>query len=476
VAGTDGLGAPVGPEAGPARADLDGSPIATGPLEGTGASGTGSSTADASAGAPQGADSTTTAASGNGTTPRAAAADRSPITLGLLAAGSFADAASSAGGNAGTSTSGESTMKAVLRHFEERGGIAGRPVRAVLTVIEPTTSNYEVALAAACARFTQDNKVAVVLSNIGYYSNSFEGCLTGKRTPHVEGGWGLTDEQDFRRFPGYFTPNMPSYDARFAALLTSGVQTGHLQRGTKVGVVIEECPQIQRAYDAAWKPRARQAGLKLDEFRVDCINGAEDVGQLAQDMQAAQLRFRSNDVSTVMFATYPTEVNVLFFSQAAESQSWRPKYYLDSKSRVGHEKSTGNYPAAQLQNMRGVGWTNALDVSSPTFTSPAQKRCLDIMRKGGVVVQSGLDAELAYSACDPFFLLEAALTTTRGASGYDDLTRGIDSLGTAFRAAGNDGATTFGPAQHYGTSQYATFDVDESCGCVRYTSAFKAWR
>lgn len=367
-------------------------------------------------------------------------------------------------------------MKALLRHYAERGGIAGRPVRAITTVIEPTTSNYETALAAACARFTQDNDVAVVLSNIGYYSGSFNGCLHQARTPQFEGGWGLTDDADFRRFPGYITPNMPSYDARFAALVASGVQSGQLPRGAKVGVVVEQCPQIQRAYDAAWKPRARQAGLSLDEFRVECVTGADDAGQLAQDMQAAQLRFRSNGVTTVMFATYPTEVNVLFFSQAAESQRWRPAYYLDSKARVGHEKTTGNYPPGQMENMQGVGWTNALDLSSPTFTAPAQKRCLDIMTKHGIVIQTGLDAELAYSACDPFFLLEVALTATRGAAGYEQLLQGVDALGSKFRAGGNDGVTSFGPGQHYGTTEYATFDVDEKCDCVRYTSPFKAWR
>lgn len=477
--GGDGLTAPVSGD-GPGPASAAGGPAqpagagTSGAATIVGGRGSASSTpssegvgAAAAGGAP---------GAGAGGSSATGAVNGAPITIGVLAAGSFAEAAAAAGADAGTSTSGDATMKAVLKYYEERGGIAGRRVRAVVSTLSPTTGNYDAALAAECARFTQDNDVAVVLSNIGYYKDSFEGCLHAKRKPHVEGGWGLTDEADLRRFPGYYLPSMPSYDARFAALLVSGIQSGQLPRGTRVGVVVEDCPPIQRAYAAEWQPRARQAGLIVDEFHVKCTSGAEDAGRLAQDMQAAQLRFRSNDVATVMFATYPTEVNVVFFAQSAEAQRWYPKYYLDSKSRVGHEQTTGNYPAAQVKNMRGVGWTNAFDVSQPSLTAPAQLRCLDIMKQDGIHIQNGLDAALAFSACDPFFLLEASLVASRGASDYDALQRAIESLGTSFAAAGNDAATTLSPHQHYGTTQYATFAFEASCGCVRYTSSFKSWR
>ena len=405
-----------------------------------------------------------------------AAAVSGPITIGVLAAGDFSGAASSAGFNSGTTTSGEAAMKAVVRHYETHGGLAGRPLRAVVSVVPPTTTNYNSALAAECARFTQDHNVAAVVSNIGYYNASFELCLQAKNKPHFEGGWGLTDEVDLRRFPGYYVPNMPSYDARFAALLASGTASGHLARGDKVGVVVEDCPHIQRAFAAEWKPRARRAGLVLDEFTTKCITGAGDAPTLTQEMQAAQFRFRTNGVKTVMFATYPTEVNLLFFAQAAQSQRWYPRYYLDSKSRVAHEHSTGNYPADQVKNMKGVGWTPALDITNPKLTSPAQKRCLQIMNDAQINVTNGLDAELAFSACDPFFLLETALKTARGAAEPTVLRQAVESLGSSFAAAGNGGTTVLSPRQHSGSSQYATFAYTASCDCIRYTSGFRSWR
>jgi len=401
---------------------------------------------------------------------------RAPITIGVLAAGSFSDAAASAGGNSGTSTSGDGTMKAVLRYYEQRGGIAGRRIHAIFSTVAPTTTDYDSALAAECAHFTQDNNVAVLLSNIGYYKDSFEACLNAKRKPHIEGGWGLTDEADLRRFPGYYLPNMPSYDDRFASLVASGIQSGQLTRDSKVGVIVEDCPTIQRAYAREWQPRARSAGLVVDEFHTKCISGAEDAGQLAQDMQSAQLRFRADGVTTVMFATYPTEVNVLFFTQSASGQKWYPKYYLDSKARVGHESTTGNYPADQLRNMRGVGWAPALDVTKPTLTAPAQKRCLAIMKQYGINVQTGLDAELAFSACDPFFLLEAALAASRGGSEPAALQRAIEAMGSTFSASGNGAATTFSTGRHYGTALYATWAFRAQCNCAAYSGGFRSWR
>jgi hypothetical protein len=366
-------------------------------------------------------------------------------------------------------------MKALVRHFTERGGISGRQMRTVFSTVEPTEPNYETALAAECARFTQDNRVAVLLSNIGFYRDSFEACLSARALPHVEGGWGLADDAELRRFPNYYLPAMPSYDGRFAALLASGVASGQLTRGLRVGVVVEDCPWIRRAFAAQWVPRARSARLVLDEFHVKCTGGAEDAAPLAQQMQAAQLRFRSNGDQVVMFATYPTEVNLLLFATAAQSQRWFPRYYLDSKARVADGHATGNYPIEQVRNMRGVGWAPAMDVSSPALTAPAQKRCLRIMAESQVPIRTPLDAQLAFSACDPFFLLESALATTNGPLQAATLRSSVESLGTTFSAAGNGAHTLLSRRQHYGTTEYALFGYVPKCNCLRYTSPYRSW-
>jgi hypothetical protein len=396
-----------------------------------------------------------------------------PITIGVLAAGDTQAGAKTAGADSGTSVSAETTLKALMRHF--KAGIAGRPLRTVYKAVPTTTTNYQSELAADCALFTQDNHVDVVLSDIGYYADNLTACLDHAHVPQIEGGWGLTDDATFRKYPGYFTPGFPSYDTRFGTLVAAGLRSGALKRGMKVGVMVESCPFIQAAYRAQLLPRARAAGLVVDEAQVQCTTGFQDAGAIAQQAQAAAFRFQANGDQVVMFATYPTAVDLLFFSQNASTQQYHPTYWLDSLAEAVVASDAGQYPKNQVQNMRGVGWISAMDISSPRFTRPEQKRCIDVMRSQGVALTRQADYVIAFTACDAFFLLEAALKRTGGQSGYSVLGAGIESLGSGFAASALTGRTLFRAGRHYGPQEFSTFTYDGSCDCFRYTSDPRAW-
>jgi hypothetical protein len=395
------------------------------------------------------------------------------LTIGVLAAGDTQQGAKTGGADSGTSVSAETTLKSLMRHFQR--GIAGRPVRFVYKAVPVTTSNYQSELSADCALFTQDNHVDVVISDIGYYADNLTACLDHAHVPQIEGGWGLTDEATFARYPGYFTPDFPSYDSRFSTLVLAGVRSGALKRGMKIGVVVEDCPFIQAAYKAQFLPRARAAGLVVDEATVQCTSGFQDAGVIAQQNQSAAFRFRANQVQTIMFATYPTAVDLLFFSQFATSQGYHPAYWLDSMAEAVIAKDAGQYPADQVKNMRGVGWTAAMDVSSPRFTRPEQKRCLDVMRSQGVALTRQADYVIAFTACDAFFLLDAALTHNGAQSSYSALRVAIEGLGSTFSASLLAGKTRLGPGRHHGPSEFALFGYQAGCDCFRYSSEPRAW-
>ena len=396
-----------------------------------------------------------------------------PITIGVLAAGDTQQGAKTAGGDSGTSVSAEDTLKALMRHFQ--AGIAGRPLKTVYKAIPTTTTNYQTELSADCALFTQDNHVDVVVSDIGYYADNLTACLDHAHVPQIEGGWGLTDDATFRKYPGYFTPGFPSYDLRFGTLLAAGVRSGSLTRGTKVGVLVESCPFIQAAYRAQFLPRARAAGLVLDEAQVQCTSGFQDAGAIAQQVQAAAFRFQANRDQTVMFATYPTGVDLLFFSQYASTQQYHPAYWLDSLAEAVIGKDASQFPADQVTNMRGVGWISAMDVSSPSYSRPEQKRCIGIMRSQGVNLTRQADYVIAFTACDAFFLLEATLNRTGGQSAYSALTSGVEGLGSGFAASVLTGGTLFGPGRHYGPREFSTFAYTAGCDCFRYSSGPRSW-
>jgi hypothetical protein len=391
----------------------------------------------------------------------------------VLAAGDTQQGAKTAGADSGTSVSAETTLKALMRHFQR--GIAGRPVRFVYKAVPTTTTNYQSELSADCALFTQDNHVDLVISDIGYYADNLTACLDHARVPQIEGGWGLTDDATFARYPGYFTPGFPSYDARFATLVAAGVRSGTLRRGMRVGVLVEECPFIQAAYRSQLLPRARAAGLVVDEATVKCTSGFQDAGVMGQQVQAAAFRFSANRDQAVMFATYPTAVDLLFFSQYASTQQYHPAYWLDSLAEAVIATDAGQYPSDQAKNMRGVGWTAALDVSAPRFTRPEQKRCLAVMRSQGVALTRQADYVIALTACDAFFLAEAALLRNGARSSLSELRASIEGLGSAFSASLLVGKTLLGPGRHHGPSEYAVFGYQAACDCFRYTGAARTW-
>jgi len=397
-----------------------------------------------------------------------------PLTIGVLAAGDPQQGAKTAGADSGNSVAAGDTLKALIRHFQDTR-LAGRPIRVVYREVPVTTTNYQTQLAADCAAFTQDTRVDVVVSDIGYYSDTLTACLHRARVPQIEGGWGLTDDASFRTYDSYYTPAFPSYDFRFASLTAAGVTSGALKRGMRVGVVVEDCPYISRPYQEQVAPRLRAAGVSLETATVGCTTGFQSAGPIAQEMQQAAFSFNSKGVQTVMFATYPTGVNLTFFSQYASTQRYYPAYWLDSLAVAPVAVDAAQYPQDQYRNMRGAGWSGPMDVSSPSFTRPEQKRCLAVMRGEGVTLGRPADSIMALTACDAFFLLESALLTSKGHSDPASLRRAVESLGTRFAAGMLSGATRLQPQRHYGTSELALFGYQGSCDCFRYSSSPRAW-
>jgi len=397
----------------------------------------------------------------------------SPLTIGVLAAGDTQQGAKTAGVDSGTSISAEDTLQALMRHY--RGGIVGRPVRFVYKAVPTTTTNYQTELSADCALFTQDNHSDVVISDIGYYADNLTACLDHARVPQIEGGWGLADDATFAKYRGYFTPGFPSYDLRFGTLLAAGIRSGALTRGMKVGVVVESCPFIQAAYKAQFLPRARAAGLVVDEATVQCTSGFQDAGAIGQQNQAAAFRFQADQDQIVMFATYPTSVDLLFFSQYASTQQYHPAYWLDSLAEPQIAKDAKDYPADQVKKMSGVGWIPAMETSSPSYTRPEQKHCLAVMRSQGVVLARPADYVIAFTACDAFFLLESALARDGAQSSFSALQAAVEGLGSSFSASVLTGRTLLGPGRHYGASEFALWGYQAGCDCFRYRGDPRAW-
>src|SRR5205807_687552 len=103
------------------------------------------------------------------------------------------------------------------------------------------------------------------------------------------------------------------------------------------------------------------------------------------------------------------DAELVLFANNASSAQYYPDYWLESQAKPAAAYSTGDVRRDQAQHFHGIGWTPSVDIDHPVFTAPQQRHCLQIMRQEGVQLSTGRDAQIAFTACDDFFLLESAL-------------------------------------------------------------------
>src|SRR4051794_37964012 len=97
---------------------------------------------------------------GTGPTVIPAGSSTGPIKVGFMY--SVNDAAESAGVDNHTSINAGNVMHTLVASYNEHGGFSGRHIEPVYASIRSSSNDFEGDLAAACAKLTQDNHVAVV--------------------------------------------------------------------------------------------------------------------------------------------------------------------------------------------------------------------------------------------------------------------------------------------------------------------------
>lgn len=362
-------------------------------------------------------------------------ANHSPITLGVLY--TVNDGAESAGINNGNGYSLNQVMHAYVDSYNANGGIGGRHIDAVYAELHSAGSDYEGALQAVCATFTQDHHVAAVIADVGYHSDILVSCLGKANVPLITGDWDAPDQQDATRFPLFVTPIALIGDLRVAAVVSHLAAAGFLQARNHVGAIVEDCPINERVYNGALVPALKRAGLTLAAtYRPRCFQSIQDYGGQASDIQGAVLQFNRAGVDRVIVVSEAAEANVVnLFAQGADAQHYLPGYALSSVAAPS--VLALNVPADQLANMQGVGWLPSVDTQNAQQSPPTStgSRCVAEMAKQGLRPVSNADYTYLYGACDSFAVYDAALRTTNGDSTTGTVMRAIAAVGRSYVSA-----------------------------------------
>jgi hypothetical protein len=329
-------------------------------------------------------------------------------------------------------------------------------------------SDYNSQAAAACAHFAEDKHVPVVLDVA--YGNKFGMASCLAKHGVADFGLGTSDAVNDDAVGLFASPVGMSSTRRYPAVLDVLRSTGYLTPKNRIGVLLEDCPDLRRAYAEAVRPEISRLRLDLaDIAKIGCTSGFASAGPAAAATQAAVLRFRSHRVDRVLIVSDFEQVALMLLANAAASQGWRPGYMLSSAAQtevIRHSISKTQWP-----QLHGVGWSPRLDIDDPHQPlSQADRRCLDLIKRGGITVSGWQNTYIATTECSEVFFLGAALTASRGDARGSALMAAVDSLGTGFISPGVlDGRTTFSATRRDGPAAVAPFGYVVTCGCLRYT-------
>jgi hypothetical protein len=392
----------------------------------------------------------------------------SPLSVGITYIDNSQSTAA-AGASDPRTVNARNVTEALVKALNARGGVQGRRLVPVYYQFNGQSADYSTQAAEACARFTEDNHVALVIDNSFGSTGGFRECLQKKGVPSLatqsEG-----DRQSSREASLHANPSGMVLERQYGAVLEQLVATTYVGKGNQLGVVIEDCPDVNRAWDRTLGPLVKRLGLKPPTLqRLQCAVGFSSLGNAGSAMSAAVLAFRQAGVDRVMFVSHFEDVLLLLFGTTAESQAYHPGFMLSSGAQPHYLRT--QLPDGQWAQFHGVGGSPYTDTDDAK-PAGADPRCLQLVRSAGLQPANHDDIETVLFICAPYLLLDVVLARTAGASDAPSLLAAVSGLGTAFVSPGRvGGLTRFGPGRLDGGDAVRVFAFVPACGCLRYTAS-----
>ncbi len=398
-----------------------------------------------------------------------------PITVGMVKTSSAG--ASSVGLKLDNSYSEQQFYDALIGALNVRGGLAGRQIKPVYDEVDPLGNNWAQDYAEACAKFTQDAKVELVLGYVFNHDQAFEECLARRGIPHLSTTFNVPDETELNRYPLLLNLEVPTITRRTLAKLDGAFATGALTKSSRVGVAYDSCPGTERSYQGPVKKAFAKYGVDVAaEYKVTCVTGQSDSGRSSADIQNMGLQFRSAGVTHVFFHSVSEGPMMIFFMQNAEQQKYYPTYVMSSLANLLTVTTNPQLaPPSQARNVKAYGWMPFEDVTMDKYPAKnaAQLRCLQLFKSKSIVPKTSIDYKIAYTTCEAFFIAERGLQASHGRTGAA-LIQGVQSLGTGYESATKlGGFAAFGRERHDSVLKVRPLVWVDACSCFDYTGVVR---
>jgi hypothetical protein len=352
--------------------------------------------------------------------------------------------------------------RAVFAYVNKRGGLFGRKLVPVyydndLSQTQATNS------AAACAKWTQDRRVAVALALIPGLGEGMVRCFKDNRLPAVVNSFAPVLHQEYAPYVPYVvvTQNAdfdrlvdPWLDALTARNYFTGWDTSVGGPGVaplRIGLLHQDRPAITRAYSYL-ASRLKARGIASEVVTVAYAD--------APDSNAV-VKFRSSGVTHLFL----DNLAGLLYPPVAESQGYRARFAISSLNLI-QPFMEQNAPKQQLRGMLGVGWMPTADVAEEQDpgSNAAAKECLRMQAESGSSTRTRNEKYVVYGDCDAVRLyLESALAS--GGLSADRVVASLVSRAPAFQSALSFG---LGAPLPNLVDRVRALGFDTACSCVRY--------
>ena len=365
------------------------------------------------------------------------------------------------------SPSSRGMQTAYIDMLNSKGGLSGHKVEADFFQVNAASADDNNELSRACAHFTNDAKDFAVFGGRG---NPYASCLDKGGVLPISSNLTVSTDEDFRQAPHYIEPSTLDLDRRGRNLPQALADQGWLKKGSVLGLISYDQNGFKRAVEKELRPRLSALGHTIADPNIVYVHypaGYSDYGNLSSETASAVLRFNRAGVTHVLMLD-SAGLMTLFFMQAAENQSYRPQYGLDTASGVQTLLEGGNISPNQAKNASGLGWVPGLDVPADKAPKTAAiTSCLAFFTSKGFAAENNNARAIQLGICDEWDVLAASLA--KGARNRDEAVATIEGLGKTLTQRVPTSAS-FSPGRHDGVDAYRYLRWDGECGCMSYDS------
>ncbi|HET6818253.1 MAG TPA: hypothetical protein VFH66_13590 [Mycobacteriales bacterium] len=414
------------------------------------------------------------ALSGPGVTP-------TKIYIGLVYS-TNADAVNQAAGANGISTGDtRGDALAVIDDINSHGGIAGRKLSPIWYAFDSTsTQPVDQQWAAACAKFTQDNKIFAAF-DMG--TANYRACLHRAGVAQISANLPDASDAEFAAYPNYIELGYPRLGRLAATTVTALADQGYFSgwdptlgqprsQKAKVGIVTYDDQAFGGAVDSVLVPGLKRLGFTPEVQKIGQVSTASDYGNQAAAVQAAQLKFASDGVDHVIMFEGNGGLS-LFFMNQAESQHYHPRYGVNSSSGTEVLINSGDVQKDQAIGAVGYGWIPSLDLTADRntdngpYSNADRRHCLAVMKAHGITYSDTNAESVGLGYCAQLYLLKRAADTTPNPLNLQTFLSAIDRLGSNVPDGGSLGEF-LGPGRHDAASKYYYWKYFDGCQCLHY--------